>query len=89
MGRAYGTAVRRNRLRRRVRAVLRELSLTPGLYLIGAVPTAAELSPEELRATIEELLRRAMRTAPPPAPTSNPVSRSTPAPPSIQPRVVK
>lgn len=64
VGRAYGTAVRRNRLRRRVRAVLQEMPLRPGLYLFGAAPSAGDLSTAQLRATIESLMDRAMRTPP-------------------------
>lgn len=49
IGRPVGTAVDRNRLRRRLRAVLAELDLAPGTYLIGAGPAASTLSHQELR----------------------------------------
>jgi ribonuclease P protein component len=51
IGRRLGTAVDRNRLRRRLRAVVTEVGeqIEPGRYLIGANPDAAELSFEELR----------------------------------------
>ena len=48
LGRAIGPAVVRNRLRRRLRAALENISLPPGLYLIGAQPTAAHRSQSEL-----------------------------------------
>ena len=51
--RAVGTAVVRNRIRRRLRAMIADLGpdegLTPGLYLVGVGPGAAELSPADLR----------------------------------------
>ncbi|MEM9513585.1 MAG: ribonuclease P protein component [Actinomycetota bacterium] len=40
--RSTGTAVRRNRLRRRLRALLRARNLAPGAYVFGAItPTTA------------------------------------------------
>ena len=49
----------RNRIRRRLRAVVGELapSLAPGLYLIGAAREAATLSFGELRSRLSEALR--------------------------------
>ena len=54
VGRTVGGAVERNRLRRRLRAILNELApqLRPGAYLIGAAPEAAQLRFGELRATM-------------------------------------
>ena len=54
IGRKVGGAVERNRLRRRLRAVVGTLvpQLRPGAYLIGAAPEAARLSVGELRATV-------------------------------------
>jgi ribonuclease P protein component len=54
IGRRYGPAVARNRIRRRLRAVLRDLApvLPPGAYLVGAAPDAARLSPVELSETV-------------------------------------
>jgi ribonuclease P protein component len=45
IGRSVGGAVVRNRLRRRMRAVVSELGphLRPGAYLVGAAPEAASL----------------------------------------------
>jgi ribonuclease P protein component len=48
LGRAIGPAVVRNRLRRRLRAMLSTLELPPGFYLIGAQPIAAQRSRSEL-----------------------------------------
>jgi ribonuclease P protein component len=58
IGSKVGGAVVRNRLRRRLRSVVRSLGpqLRPGAYLIGAAPTAAGLSVEELRATVMQVL---------------------------------
>jgi ribonuclease P protein component len=54
VGRRVGTAVRRNRLRRRLRAVVADQAptLPPGAYLIGAGPAAAEMTNEELRSIV-------------------------------------
>jgi ribonuclease P protein component len=75
IGSKVGGAVVRNRLRRRLRSVVRSLGpqLRPGAYLIGAAHEAAGLSVEELRATVIQLLpavwdagsRRARQTVPP------------------------
>ena len=46
--RAVGSAVARNRLRRRLRALTPALGLAPGTYLVSARPSAAELSFDEL-----------------------------------------
>lgn len=63
IGRPIGTAVVRNRLRRRLRAILTELdrsgSLPPGVYLIGAVPGAEQASFDELREQMKRAIRRA------------------------------
>jgi ribonuclease P protein component len=54
IGRRAGTAVARNRLRRRLRAALAALGadLAPGRYLVGAGPEAAGLSFDELTACL-------------------------------------
>ena len=56
--RAAGPAVVRNRLRRRLRAVVRELPLEPGDYLVAASPGATDLSFHQLRGHVEEAARR-------------------------------
>ena len=50
---AVGPAVVRNRLRRRLRAIVRELPWAPGDHLISASPVAAELSFDQLRGHVE------------------------------------
>ena len=61
LNRALGTAVTRNRLRRRLRALLREMSssLPGGLLLIGATPRAVELTFDQLRTELQQLLEKA------------------------------
>ena len=56
IGRRVGTAVARNRLRRRLRAALAEADLAPGSYLVAAGPEAARLSWAELRSTLADVL---------------------------------
>lgn len=59
VGRWAGGAVVRNRIRRRLRAIVRELNdeLAPGAYLLGAGADAATLPYGELRMTVSEALR--------------------------------
>jgi ribonuclease P protein component len=72
LGRALGPAVTRNRLRRRLRALLREADsnreLPGGMLLLGAKPLATELTFEALRLEFRSML---------PALTSAPVSTGT------------
>ena len=58
IGRKVGNAVERNRLRRRLRTIIRELApqLRPGTYLIGVAPQAAQLRFGELRTTVIQAL---------------------------------
>lgn len=56
--RAIGTAVTRNRLRRRLRAILASLDVPNGLLLVGATPAATELTFDELRARTITLVDR-------------------------------
>ena len=56
--RATGPAVVRNRLRRRLRAIVRELPFEPGEYLISAAPGAAELPYAQLRGHVREAAGR-------------------------------
>jgi ribonuclease P protein component len=59
IGRRVGGAVVRNRLRRRLRAIVAELApeLVPGAYLVGAAPEAASLSFGELKAIVSHALK--------------------------------
>ena len=58
IGRKVGGAVVRNRLRRRMRAIVAELgpALSPGSYLMGATAEAAGLTFGELRAVVAEAI---------------------------------
>ncbi len=58
IGRKAGGAVVRNRIRRRLRAITREVGaqLRPGAYLFGANAAAASLSYGDLRATVCQAL---------------------------------
>lgn len=55
IGRSVGPAVVRNRLRRRLRSIVRELELTPGWWLIGARPGVVELTYAEIRESMTDL----------------------------------
>ena len=56
LGRAIGPAVVRNRLRRRLRAMVTTSTLPPGFYLIGAQPTAVQRSRSELEFDLLKLV---------------------------------
>lgn len=55
IGRAFGSAVARNRLRRRLRALLAGAQLPPGWYLVGARPTAADRNFSELAFDLDRI----------------------------------
>lgn len=65
IGRKAGGAVVRNRLRRRLRAVVAELDpeLEPGAYLVGATAEAVPLSFGELQAIMSEVLQATSEAA--------------------------
>lgn len=67
IGRRCGSAVVRNRLRRRARAVVREEapSLPSGAFLVRLEPGASALSAAEFRHDLTEALRRAAEAARP------------------------
>jgi ribonuclease P protein component len=60
LGRAYGSAVSRNRLRRQLRALMtdREPSMRPGVYVFGASARAKDLSFDQLGADLDRLLAK-------------------------------
>ena len=60
LGRALGTAVARNRARRRLRAILtvRGGTLAPGLYLVGGGPPLVNLPSSRLDALIGQALAK-------------------------------
>jgi ribonuclease P protein component len=59
--RAYGPAVHRNRLRRRLRAILRDLDRTdelpPVMLLIGPRPRSIELTFDQIRQDLTSLVQ--------------------------------
>jgi ribonuclease P protein component len=69
--RAFGSAVARNRLRRRWREILRQIDRTtplpPGLLLIGPTPATGELTFDALRTSTAELIDAVRTTAVEPA----------------------
>lgn len=69
VGRRVGGSVERNRLRRRLRAIVVELvdELRPGAYLIGAAPGAARLTYPRLKELVCSSLQAVRRDNGPPA----------------------
>ena len=59
IGRKVGSSVVRNRVRRRLRVLIRDSAdlLAPGAYLIGAGPEAAALDFDSLRSHLQEALK--------------------------------
>jgi ribonuclease P protein component len=86
IGRACGPAVVRNRVRRRLRALLAQRDLAPGWYLFGVRPGSrsgahrptdsapAELTSAELMFDLDRLLRRVPGPPSPPGPPGPPCS---------------
>jgi ribonuclease P protein component len=64
VGRRTGSAVVRNRVRRRLRAILRDEaaagSLAPGLYLVSAGPAAPGLAFGDLRRHLDRAIAQAV-----------------------------
>jgi ribonuclease P protein component len=65
-GRAFGPAVQRNRIRRRIRSILTELdreqALPPGLLTIGGRSQLIEHSFDQLQAEITAMITELRRT---------------------------
>ncbi len=59
LGKKLGGSVERNRLRRRLRAIVstRDVGLSPGAYLVSAGPGATGLSFDELRVAMSQAVR--------------------------------
>jgi ribonuclease P protein component len=60
LGRSFGSAVRRNRLRRQMREVLRlrPTPLAPGIYVFGASPRANGLAYADVERHMESLIAK-------------------------------
>ncbi|MFM8857473.1 MAG: ribonuclease P protein component [Actinomycetota bacterium] len=58
IGRTAGPAVERNRVRRRLREILRTVDLSPGLYLFGLATPARETTFDALRHAVQGMLSR-------------------------------
>lgn len=64
IGRRTGSAVARNRLRRRLRSMLEELDPPSGAYLIGAGPEAVGMHSATLRGHLSDALQQATVVGP-------------------------
>lgn len=56
IGKRFGGAVERNRMRRRLRSVMADLDLGPGAYLLSISPAGSELSFLDLKALVSDAL---------------------------------
>lgn len=56
--RALGSAVKRNRLKRRLRAICRELTSLPGSLIVFPQPSATEIPFRSLQEELKELVSR-------------------------------
>ena len=74
ISRRVGTAVVRNRLRRRLKAIMTELapSLVAGAYVVRTGPGSSTLDYEELRVAMSRALERATRRQSPLTPSEQP-----------------
>lgn len=59
IGRAVGPAVTRNRVRRRLKAILSHADVPSGLFLVGATVQVNELTFDQLRMNMLGLIERA------------------------------
>ena len=80
ISRRVGTAVVRNRLRRRLKAIMTELapSLVAGAYVVRTGPGSSTLDYEELRVAMSRALERATRRQIPPSHPKTPTMLETP-----------
>ncbi|MEY2433891.1 MAG: Ribonuclease [Acidimicrobiaceae bacterium] len=58
VNRSVGVAVHRNRVRRRLRAIVRATELAPGAYLVAASAAAAAIPYDELAAHVRQAVPR-------------------------------
>lgn len=58
IGRSAGSAVDRNRARRRLREILRSVDPSPGLYLFGLNTEARSTSFADLRSAVQDIVSR-------------------------------
>lgn len=60
LGRSYGSAVRRNRLRRQLRELMKrhESMMAPGVYVFGAAPRAGSVSFADLGQHLDRLIAK-------------------------------
>lgn len=63
IGRAVGSSVVRNRLRRQLRVILAAADLPPGSLLVGVRPAGAGRSFHELTSDVEALVRQLAKAA--------------------------
>jgi len=66
LGRSFGSAVRRNRLRRQLRELVkaRESAMTPGVYVFGASFRANGLEFSVLGRHLDQLLAKCVQAGP-------------------------
>jgi ribonuclease P protein component len=74
INRRVGTAVVRNRLRRRLKAIMTELapSLLAGAYVVRTGPDSSTLGYEELRVAMSRAVEKATRRQSPLIPSDHP-----------------
>ena len=60
LGRGFGTAVQRNRLRRQLRELVktREAAMAPGYYVFGASPRAKDADFAAIASSLDRLLAK-------------------------------
>jgi ribonuclease P protein component len=56
IGRGVGPAVDRNRIRRRIKAIIAQSDVAPGTYLVSAGRSVLRLSDQDLRAQVADAL---------------------------------